>query len=220
MKKGPWSAEEDALLLQLQASMGNRWCEIAKNIAGRSENAVKNRWNSAQRRARAQKENKGKDKDGGGGSTTTKKTRKMKKAQQAATSSAAAAGKTTRKRKASAAETTKKSKSKRPTKKMKQAAEAVAAAVAIAAAAAKASSTTPGSSSPGGGLSVIADIGTALQMCEMVAAVSSSPVQSPTRPATPPTRKNKNETAAHVLAQSFVRISKEETAASALLAIF
>ena len=76
LNKGPWTPEEDALLLQLQAAMGNRWCEIAKNISGRSENAVKNRWNSAQRRARAQKENKKeskqkqkqkKNKSGGGG---------------------------------------------------------------------------------------------------------------------------------------------------------
>ena len=72
-----------------------------------------------------------------------------------------------------------------------------------------------GSNGGNSGLSVIADIGTALQMCEMISANSNSPVQSPTRPATPPTRKN--ETAAHVLAQSFVRISKEDDAVSALL---
>ena len=209
LKKGPWSTEEDALLLQLQAKMGNRWCEIAKNIAGRSENAVKNRWNSAQRRARAQKENKHKD-----GAAVAKKPRKSKKRKAASVGSQSNGGatahgtplgnetgqQTIRKKTTTGPKGSGKTSSKaRPAKKMK--------------------------SDPSSGLSVIADIGTALSMCEMVAAHSSSPVQAPTRPATPPTRKN--EAAAHVLAHSFVRIkesskeeSKEETAASALLAIF
>ena len=213
LKKGPWAPEEDALLLQLQATMGNRWCEIAKNISGRSENAVKNRWNSAQRRARAQKENKNKD----GTGTTSKKPRKTKKRKTPSdstqkdrskkTKDSSVDGKKKSKKRARTGESSarkekgKKSKSKSQ-KKNKKDVNVVGGG-------------SHGSNGGNSGLSVIADIGTALQMCEMISANSNSPVQSPTRPATPPTRKN--ETAAHVLAQSFVRISKEDDAVSALL---
>ena len=48
--KSPWTKKEDLLLLQLQSKMGNKWSEIAKTMVGRSENNIKNRFNSAKKR--------------------------------------------------------------------------------------------------------------------------------------------------------------------------
>jgi len=43
LKKGGWTEEEDGLLLAAQRKWGNAWTKIAKEVPGRSENAVKNR---------------------------------------------------------------------------------------------------------------------------------------------------------------------------------
>ncbi|CEM08006.1 unnamed protein product [Vitrella brassicaformis CCMP3155] len=51
-RKGGWSADEDDLILEKQAQLGNRWSEIAKLLTGRTEHQVKNRFNSLMRRAR------------------------------------------------------------------------------------------------------------------------------------------------------------------------
>ena len=45
-KKG-WTAEEDALIIEMQSNCGNRWSEIAFNLPGRSNNCVKNRYYNA-----------------------------------------------------------------------------------------------------------------------------------------------------------------------------
>jgi len=52
LKKSEWSIDEDNLLTSLQIKFGNSWTKIANLIPGRSENDVKNRWNSADRKKR------------------------------------------------------------------------------------------------------------------------------------------------------------------------
>jgi len=50
IKKGPWTTEEDNLLIEKHAELGNKWAKISKYIAGRTDNMIKNRWNSTIRR--------------------------------------------------------------------------------------------------------------------------------------------------------------------------
>ena len=50
VKKGEWSAAEDALIFDLYAQIGARWTQIAAEFNGRTENSIKNRFYSTLRR--------------------------------------------------------------------------------------------------------------------------------------------------------------------------
>ena len=47
IQKGPWTPAEDLLIFQQHEKIGPKWATISKMISGRSDNAVKNRYNSS-----------------------------------------------------------------------------------------------------------------------------------------------------------------------------
>nr|QIG55695.1 MYB transcription factor [Paeonia suffruticosa] len=50
LKKGAFSQEEERLIIELHAKLGNKWARMAAQLPGRTDNEIKNYWNTRMKR--------------------------------------------------------------------------------------------------------------------------------------------------------------------------
>ena len=50
IKKNQWSKEEEWILFICHRQYGNQWADIAQILEGRTDNTIKNHWNSSMRK--------------------------------------------------------------------------------------------------------------------------------------------------------------------------
>ncbi|XP_010549176.1 PREDICTED: transcription factor MYB86 [Tarenaya hassleriana] len=55
LKRGAFSSEEENLIIELHSVLGNRWSQIAARLPGRTDNEIKNLWNSCIKKKLKQK---------------------------------------------------------------------------------------------------------------------------------------------------------------------
>ncbi|KAK7278529.1 hypothetical protein RJT34_23559 [Clitoria ternatea] len=58
LQKDSWTEEEERILVETHAKIGNRWAETTKLIPGRTKNAIKKHWNATKRRQNSRRKNK------------------------------------------------------------------------------------------------------------------------------------------------------------------